>query len=820
VDLTVCVPFTPDSILAAPETDVVQSAAAVRYDPYAALLIYAVPYGLQPAADGLPAAEPGIANTYQDLSVKAYEGEILESLAGPSISVFGRALPGRTVIVPNKIGTPATGQQMITQWVVEAGDRIWILRLILTADSFADKAAAFRLMEDTALLSVDVNRPSTSLRLSQQAPAAEQRQPSPTAADLPFPSWWSGDCDVNNFAGSYPLGASYRGVKACGPRSTWHLVRFAPDLFGEYEWQCVELAMRYLYLAFGIVPYGANGKDVVWNYSGTRLQKIVNGTPNKGPSPGDVVSYANPSSVGHTAIVSAANIDASGDGSITIVEQNYYDAGGARTQQVLNWVIQSSDAPTGWLHDPQAGATAHFAVIGDYGLAGTPEADVSTLVKSWQPDFVVTLGDNNYPSGSASTIDANIGQYYHEFISPYSGIYGAGAAFNRFFPVLGNHDWGTPNAQPYLDYFTLPVNPLANERYYDFVRGPVHFFMLDSDASEPDGNTASSAQAAWLQAALASSVSRWNIVLLHHAPFSSGSGHGSDPVLQWPFQQWGADAVLAGHDHTYERLVRGGFPYFVNGLGGASIYGFNTPVAGSLRRYNSDYGAMLVDASTTDMAFQFISRTGAVQDTYRLPFLTISGNAGVAGATLSYTDGTFNTLAADAAGNYSLTVSDGWSGTVTPSLGGYIFTPASRPYSTVTGDQANQDYGALPQILRLFPTEGSQVCVRPAIGVELLFTDIAPPAQTLTLDAADVTGEAVQWELLMYPPHAIISYTPPADMAPGAHSAEFDYETAAGPQVLTWNFTVVDTLSCPTDSAPPASSTDPPSAGVRGAARP
>src|SRR5215210_931586 len=78
-----------------------------------------------------------------------------------------------------------------------------------------------------------------------------------------------------------------------------------------------------------------------------------------------------------------------------------------------------------------------FAVVGDFGYAGQPEADVANLVNSWQPEFVITTGDNNYEVGAAATIDANIGQYYHQFIYPYTGAYGAGAAFNRFFPVLG-----------------------------------------------------------------------------------------------------------------------------------------------------------------------------------------------------------------------------------------------------------------------------------------------------------------------------------------------------------------------------------------------
>src|SRR6266511_3399595 len=143
-----------------------------------------------------------------------------------------------------------------------------------------------------------------------------------------------------------------------------------------------------------------------------------------------------------------------------------------------------------------------FAVIGDFGSAGTAARDVANLVKSWKPDFIITVGDNNYPDGAASTIDPNIGQYYHEFIYPYKGRYGAGATVNRFFPSLGNHDWHARGAQPYLEYFTLP----GNERYYDFVWGPVHFFAVDSDVREPDGNSSASTQGLWLQTQLAAST--------------------------------------------------------------------------------------------------------------------------------------------------------------------------------------------------------------------------------------------------------------------------------------------------------------------------
>src|SRR6267142_3549388 len=66
-----------------------------------------------------------------------------------------------------------------------------------------------------------------------------------------------------------------------------------------------------------------------------------------------------------------------------------------------------------------------IGVIGDYGSGTTNEQHVADLVKSWNPDFIMTVGDNNYPDGLASTIDTNVGQFFHEYIYPYTGSYGA-----------------------------------------------------------------------------------------------------------------------------------------------------------------------------------------------------------------------------------------------------------------------------------------------------------------------------------------------------------------------------------------------------------
>ena len=165
-------------------------------------------------------------------------------------------------------------------------------------------------------------------------------------AELPQPSWWSGSCNANRSRGAYPLGASFRGVAACGPqpgKSDGRLVRFFPTAWGEYEWQCTELVYRFMYLAYGFVPYNGNGDQVVDNYRpayGGSMVKVTNGSGEL-PVPGDVLSFLSV----HAAIVTGVHVDAQGNGSIDILEQNAPGDGstklavnGFRIARVKNWL--------------------------------------------------------------------------------------------------------------------------------------------------------------------------------------------------------------------------------------------------------------------------------------------------------------------------------------------------------------------------------------------------------------------------------------------------------------------------------------------------
>jgi hypothetical protein len=274
--------------------------------------------------------------------------------------------------------------------------------------------------------------------------------------------------------------------------------------------------------------------------------------------------------------------------------------------------------------------TTIFAVIGDYGMDDENEAAVAELVASWHPAYIITTGDDYYtPAGGKGTgkYDESTGAYYGDWLRDITttgkrcpkGL----ASINAFFPALGNHDYSSAGIKNYLKYFDLPgqgfANSSGNERYYDFVQGPVHFFVLDSNEDQPHGTSSRSRQASWLKAQLAASTSTWNVVYDHHPPYSSDLFHGSTPYMQWPFAEWGADVVLSGHAHAYERIERDGVVYFVNGLGGATRYFFGLPIIGSRARYNAGWGAQRVTVTRDALVFDFWNTAGDLIDRYALP---------------------------------------------------------------------------------------------------------------------------------------------------------------------------------------------------------
>ena len=266
---------------------------------------------------------------------------------------------------------------------------------------------------------------------------------------------------------------------------------------------------------------------------------------------------------------------------------------------------------------PAAVTPVKFAIIGDFGVNDSHEQDVADIVAANNVDFVVTVGDNIYGSPDYATY---VGGYYGSFI---------GLTPKKFFPALGNHDLddvcGLDCNTGYLNYFgpTLPgsgvttTNTSGSNNYYDFVEGPVHFFVLDTEhiSSTSNPNT-SGAQYLWLQAQLPASTSLYNVVIVPQTPYSSSAQHtGVGPdggssleYLQWPFEDWGATAVFSGDEHLYERVMRDDnadstdLPYIVTGNGGRVLSSFGTPIAGSQVRL-TQFGAVIATADGSGITF-------------------------------------------------------------------------------------------------------------------------------------------------------------------------------------------------------------------------
>ncbi len=394
---------------------------------------------------------------------------------------------------------------------------------------------------------------------------------------------------------------------------------------------------------------------------------------------------------------------------------------------------------------------ATFAVIGDYGNSGAGELAVANMVKAWNPESILTLGDNNYEVGSAATIDDNIGQYYHEFIGNYQGGYGAGSPTNRFLPVLGNHDWQTTGAQPYFDYFTLP----GNERYYDFVLDNVHFFALDSDPHEPDGITSGSLQAQWLQDGLANSQEMFNVVYFHDSPYVSGT---ATPVMRWPFREWGADAVMSGNQHHYERLSVNGLPYFVNGLGGAEITSIGSPAAGSQVRYNDDFGAMRIVTGSTTLQFEFLSISGGgtLVDSYTLSADNTGNNdnfanaALLSGTTINTTGDNF-VATFETSEPFNVGTTGGksvWWNWTAPSTGTVSVATAGSSFDTTLGVYTGTAVGSLTKVAANDDVSGSLLTSR------LTFSAVANQTYRISVDGyGGATGNiALQLQFTATPP--------------------------------------------------------------------
>jgi hypothetical protein len=145
-----------------------------------------------------------------------------------------------------------------------------------------------------------------------------------------------------------------------------------------------------------------------------------------------------------------------------------------------------------------------FVGAGDIGLCGSPGPELTAKLLDGIPGTVFTLGDNAYNSGTA-----------REYRDCYDRSWGRHKVRTR--PVPGNHEYESPGAAPYFEYFGFNAGP-AGLGYYSFDLGAWHIVALNSNIAA----RRNSVQGQWLRADLASSQSRCTIAYWHHPLFTSG----------------------------------------------------------------------------------------------------------------------------------------------------------------------------------------------------------------------------------------------------------------------------------------------------------
>jgi acid phosphatase type 7 len=221
------------------------------------------------------------------------------------------------------------------------------------------------------------------------------------------------------------------------------------------------------------------------------------------------------------------------------------------------------------------------AAAGDIAKCGSSgDEKTADLIQVLDPDRVVTLGDNVYPDGTIS-----------EFLDCYEPSWGV---FKwKTAPAPGNHDYHTPDAAGYKEYFNV------SDAWYAWDLNGWRFYSLNSEERIDE-------QVEWLREDMQENPRECYVAYWHRPRYSDGR-HGDEPAMEpiWnTFASQGGDIVLAGHDHNYQRFPRiDDVRSFVVGTGGAGL----TPIDGDRARVsNSDtHGVLLLTLRAGEYDWSF-----------------------------------------------------------------------------------------------------------------------------------------------------------------------------------------------------------------------
>jgi hypothetical protein len=257
---------------------------------------------------------------------------------------------------------------------------------------------------------------------------------------------------------------------------------------------------------------------------------------------------------------------------------------------------------------PAQAADAVLVGAGDIAdCSESGDSSTASLVDAI-PGTVFTLGDNVYDSGTNRQ---------------FKGCYGPtwGRFWGRTRPAIGNHDYETKGADGYFDYFGSRAGP-RGKGWYSYDVGAWHVVVLNSNCGIVRCGKGSE-QERWLRADLAAHGHACTLAYWHHSRFASDTGHGNDAAVG-PF--WdalygaGADLVLSGHSHVYERFAPQtpggradpghGIREIVVGTGGESHYGFARTKPNSQVRQSGTFGVLKLTLHPGGYDWRFVPQAG------------------------------------------------------------------------------------------------------------------------------------------------------------------------------------------------------------------
>jgi hypothetical protein len=252
---------------------------------------------------------------------------------------------------------------------------------------------------------------------------------------------------------------------------------------------------------------------------------------------------------------------------------------------------------------PEAAPDEVFVGAGDIARCGVGDAESTARLLDRIPGTVFTLGDNVQDIGAP--------EEYARCFEPTWGRHRS-----RMLPTVGNHDWHGGTGRPYFAYFGASAGP-SGLGYYGTRLGAWHIVSLNSEIPSGPG----SPQYEWLKAELASSPTACTLAMWHRPLFTSGPNEPAVAMRDvWRLlSQHGADVVLGGHNHTYERFAPQdadgradprGPRQFVVGTGGYTLYGRARAQANSEIFQGDSWGVLRLTLKSTSYAWEFVPVEG------------------------------------------------------------------------------------------------------------------------------------------------------------------------------------------------------------------